>query len=53
VLRILYLRVLSSTPNSVHHELERVLNSYSAEELRTAFVVVEAGGHRFRRVVSK
>ncbi len=50
---VLYLRVLPSTQNSVHQELERVLNSYSEQELRTAFVVVEAGGHRFRRVVSK
>lgn len=49
---VLYLRVLPSTQNSVHQELERVLNTYSKEELRKAFVVVEPGGHRFRRVVS-
>jgi predicted nuclease of predicted toxin-antitoxin system len=49
---VLYLRVLPSTQNSVHQELERVLNRYSEEELRKAFVVVEPGGHRFRRVAS-
>jgi hypothetical protein len=37
----------------VHQELETVLNTYSEEELRKAFVVVEPGGHRFRRVASK
>jgi hypothetical protein len=41
---------LPSTQDSVHHEPERVLNTYSEAELRTAFVVVEPGGHRFRRV---
>lgn len=50
---VLYLRVLPSTQNSVHQELETVLNMYSDEELRKAFVVVEPGGHRFRRVASK
>ena len=50
---VLYLRVMPSTQNSVHQELERVLNSYTEEELRQAFVVVEAGGHRFRRVANK
>ena len=50
---VLYLRVLPSTQNSVRQELGRVLNSYSEEELRKAFVVVEAGGRRFRRVAGK
>ncbi len=50
---VLYLRVMPSTQSSVHQELERVLNIYSEEELRQAFVVVEAGGHRFRRVANK
>lgn len=50
---VLYLRVLPSTQNSVHQELERVLNAYSEEELKKAFVVVEPGGHRFRRVLNK
>ena len=47
---VLYLRILPSTTNSVHHELERVLSSYSHEELSKAFVVVEPGRHRFRRL---
>ena len=50
---VLYLRILPSTQNSVHRELERVLNSYAEEELRKAFVVVEPGRHRFRRVAGK
>jgi predicted nuclease of predicted toxin-antitoxin system len=49
---VFYLRVLPSTQNSVHQELEHVLNTYSEEELKKAFVVVEPGGHRFRRVMS-
>lgn len=47
---VLYLRMLPSTQDLVHHELVRVLQSYSIEELRNAFVVVEAHGHRFRRL---
>jgi predicted nuclease of predicted toxin-antitoxin system len=47
---VLYLRMLPSTQDSVHAELERVLRSYSEEELRKAFVVIEAGAHRFRRL---
>jgi len=50
---VLYLRVLPSTQNSVHKELERVLNTYSEEELKKAFVVIEPDGHRFRRLPSK
>ncbi len=47
---VLYLRILPSTQNSVHQELERVLSLYSEDELSKAFVVVEPGGHRFRRL---
>jgi len=50
---VLYLRVLPSTQNSVHKELERVLNMYAEEELRKAFVVIEPDGHRFRRLPVK
>ena len=46
---VLYLRILPSTLNSVHGELERVLTTYSEDELKNAFVVIEAGGHRFRK----
>ena len=47
---VLYLRMLPSTQNAVHTELERVLNTYTEEELTRAFVVIEAGGHRIRRL---
>lgn len=48
---VLYLRMLPATQNSVHKELERVLKTYSEEELMKAFVVVEPDGHRFRRLL--
>ena len=47
---VLYLRILPSNLKSVHQELERVLNIYSEGELKLAFVVVESGKHRFRRI---
>lgn len=50
---VLYLRILPSTQNAVHGELERVLTTYPEEELRKAFVVIEPGGHRFRKLTSK
>ena len=50
---VLYLRILPSTQNAVHRELERVLTTYSEEELKKAFVVIEPGGHRFRKLTSK
>ncbi|MCI0420145.1 MAG: DUF5615 family PIN-like protein [Acidobacteria bacterium] len=50
---VLYLRVVPSTQNSVHRELERILTGHAEEELMRAFVVVEPGGHRFRRVSEK
>jgi predicted nuclease of predicted toxin-antitoxin system len=45
----IYLRVMPSTINAVHNELERVLALHSEEELRHSFVVVEPGRHRIRR----
>jgi predicted nuclease of predicted toxin-antitoxin system len=47
---VIYLRVLPSTLNVVHAELERVLNLHTETELARAFVVVEPGGHRIRRL---
>lgn len=47
---VLYLRMLPSNQQLVHEELERVLKSYSEQELQRSFVVVEAGGHRIRRL---
>jgi predicted nuclease of predicted toxin-antitoxin system len=50
---VLYLRILPSTQNAVHQELARVLTMYTEEELKKAFVVIEPGGHRFRKLTSK
>ena len=47
---VLYLRVLPSTQNAVHNELERVLRTYAEEELARAFIVVKPDGHRIRRL---
>ena len=47
---VFYLRILPSTQNSVHSELERVLTLYSESELQTSFVVIEPGRHRIRRL---
>ncbi len=48
---VIYLRMLPSTLHAVHQELERVLSLYPEAELKQAFVVVEPGRHRFRRIV--
>lgn len=47
---VLYLRVLPLTQKAVHKELGRVLEMYSEEELKCAFVVIEPDGHRIRRL---
>ena len=47
---VVYLRILPSTASAVHRELMRVIEKYSAAELSGAFVVVEANGHRFRKI---
>jgi predicted nuclease of predicted toxin-antitoxin system len=47
---VLYLRMLPSNRDAVHLELQRVLREYREEELISAFVVVEAGRHRFRQI---
>ena len=47
---VLYLRILPSTQNAIHRQLERILSSYSEDDLRKAFIVVEPGGYRFRRL---
>lgn len=50
---VLYLRVLPASQDAVHRELERVIATYSTEELAKAFVVVEASGHRIRRPLDR
>lgn len=47
---VLYLRMVPSTFETVHEELERVLKSYSELQLKEAFVVVESRRHRFRKL---
>jgi predicted nuclease of predicted toxin-antitoxin system len=47
---VIYLRILPSTQNAVHKEFERVLKSYREDEIMRAFVVIEPGRHRFRRL---
>ena len=47
---VIYLRMPPSTQNAVHEELKRILKIYSEAELKKAFIVVEAGRHRFRRI---
>ncbi|MEW6086702.1 MAG: DUF5615 family PIN-like protein [bacterium] len=47
---VIYLRMLPSTLSEVHKELAKILQSHSEDELRMAFVVVEPGRHRFRKL---
>ena len=47
---VIYLRVLPSTQQAVHAELAKIVQDYSEVELMTAFLVVEPGRHRFRRL---
>ncbi len=47
---VLYLRILPSSINLVHSELDRILSLYDEKELRSAFIVIEAGKHRFRKI---
>lgn len=47
---VIYLRMLPSNLNEVHAEIKRVLDTYTEEELRNAFVVIEPGRHRFRKI---
>ena len=47
---VMYLRLEPATLHAVHEELTRVLQSYAEDALQNAFVVVEPGRHRFRRL---
>lgn len=47
---VIYLRTLPLTQSAVHAELERVLGIYRESDLLNAFVVVEPGRHRFRKL---
>lgn len=47
---VIYLRLTPSTLQAVHAELERTLQSHPEADLHDAFVTVEVGRHRFRRL---
>jgi len=47
---VVYLRVTPATVTAVHDELARVLTTYPEADLMHAFVVVEPGRHRLRRL---
>jgi predicted nuclease of predicted toxin-antitoxin system len=47
---VIFLRMLPSTQEAVHEELQRVLNEHTEEQLLNAFLVIEPGRHRFRNV---
>ncbi len=47
---VIYLRIEPSALRIGHEQLKAVLITYSEDELKRAFVVVEPGRHRFRRL---
>ena len=47
---VIYLRMLPSDQTEVHEELALILKTYHEDKLKEAFVVVESGRHRFRRL---
>jgi len=47
---VIFLRMSPATVKAVHSQLECVLRSHSEAELSGAFVVVEPGQYRFRKV---
>jgi len=47
---VLYLRITPATVQAVHQEVQIVLGLYAERDLQRAFVVVEPGRHRFRRI---
>lgn len=47
---VIYLRVLPKDITLVHQELERVIQTYTEEDLTQSFVVVEPNGHRIRKI---
>jgi predicted nuclease of predicted toxin-antitoxin system len=47
---VLYLRLSPSTLVESHEQIAQILNAYSEESLRQAFVTIEPGRHRFRKI---
>lgn len=48
---VIFLRMVSSTQDIVHSELEKVLKVYSEDELSNSFVVIDNHGHRIRKIL--
>lgn len=47
---VILLRLQPETLRSVHERLMLVLKNYTVDQLGAAFVVVEPGQHRFRKL---
>jgi predicted nuclease of predicted toxin-antitoxin system len=47
---VILLRITPSTVEATHGELGRILSGYTAQDLAGAFVIVQPGSHRFRRI---
>ena len=47
---VVYLRITPSTVQTTHEPLKLVLQTHTESELANAFVVVEPGQHRFRKL---
>lgn len=47
---VILLRITPSTVQATHAELQAVLTRYNESELLGAFVVIEPGQHRFRKL---
>ena len=47
---VIYLRIRPSTVEAVHNTLAQIIRAYSEKELNGAFVVVEPGRYRFRKL---
>ena len=48
---VILLRISPATLQGTHEELSRVIGTYTEAELVRAFVVVESGRHRIRKLV--
>ena len=47
---VILLRLKPSSIDAAHDQLKLVLHTYTEEQISNAFVVVEAGQYRFRRI---
>ena len=47
---VLYLRMTPTTQNAVHNTIKIVLENHTEDELSKAFVVVEPGSYRIRKI---